>query len=411
MKRIWIAATIAALALGAAPAAAELCTIDAVPAATLLLPYFEVDLGKNNFRKVEQTIISLQNAGAAPALAHVTLWTDLSVPTLSFDVFLTGFDVEEINLAELFYTGGIRGLQGADFTRGFVLGQTPSGGLQSRGLLIQAHRGEPVGGPGGDCYGVPTGDNVARGYVTIDNVSEPSTLFPSDSGYFGSNGVANDINQLWGVVLVKLNKALQADLLVSVEAGDFGSNDYTFYGRYVGFDGSDGREPLGRKWAARYFSGAERTDLVVWRDSTAVQEPFDCDELGQAGWYPLEQTQAIAFNEFEEGLELFVDVPQDQPLPGLPSDQPMDPGFPAETQRIRVVSPQIGTGPFRSGWIYLDLEDPDLPTQSLVWVRQGFRKRAALYPGLPWYDVSNGGSPADGTACGRAPRRTLLPIP
>lgn len=50
------------------PATAELCSIDAVPAATLLLPYFEVDLDSSDG---VTTLFSINNAEAAPALAHV----------------------------------------------------------------------------------------------------------------------------------------------------------------------------------------------------------------------------------------------------------------------------------------------------------------------------------------------------
>ena len=382
MKRTLALTVMTVLCFGGA-ASAELCTIDTVPAATLLLPYFEVDLSKPRFQKAEQTIISLQNAEAAPAIAHVTLWTDLSVPTLAFDVVLTGYDVEEINLTELFYTGAIRRLQ-TEFPpavgipgNGFVLGETPSAGLQTRGELIRAHRGESVG-PDGPCYGVFTGDNTARGYVTIDNVAEESVIFPNESGYFGPNGVANDTNALWGVVFVTLNKSIQAENLIHIEAAEsVSSGSYTFYGRYTGFDGSDGREPLNSTFGARYFTRKEATDLIVWRDSRADQGPFDCSELGRSGWYPLGQTQIVVFNEVEQPLEPFeVDIAP----------------FPAETQKVRIGGGALDVAPYRSGWIYLNLNQDDDVVQSFVWVRQGLRKRAALYSALSYT-----------SACGDAP--------
>ena len=69
---------------------AELCTVDAVPAATLLLPYFEVNLADSND---VNTVFSINDASAPPALAHVSVWTDWSQPVLDFDVFFTGYDV------------------------------------------------------------------------------------------------------------------------------------------------------------------------------------------------------------------------------------------------------------------------------------------------------------------------------
>ena len=90
-------ALLSALALGGA-ANAEICTIDDVPAATLLLPYFEVDLNSTNG---VTTLFSVNNASATAILAHVTVWTDLSVPVLDFDIYLTGFDVQTMNMRDI----------------------------------------------------------------------------------------------------------------------------------------------------------------------------------------------------------------------------------------------------------------------------------------------------------------------
>src|SRR5688572_19756977 len=90
-------ALVSLLALGG-QAVAEIGTIDDVPAATLLLPYFEVDLNSTNG---VTTLFSINNASAAAALAHVTVWTDLSVPVLDFDVYLTGYDVQTINMRDI----------------------------------------------------------------------------------------------------------------------------------------------------------------------------------------------------------------------------------------------------------------------------------------------------------------------
>ena len=99
MKKLTVClALVSLLALGG-QAMAEICTIDDVPAATLLLPYFEVDL--TNLNGVN-TLFSINNASNTAAVAHVTLWTDESIPTLDFDVYLTGFDVQTISLRDIF---------------------------------------------------------------------------------------------------------------------------------------------------------------------------------------------------------------------------------------------------------------------------------------------------------------------
>ena len=85
--------------LGLAGAAnALICTIDDVPAATLLLPYFEVDLGGSDG---VTTLFSINNASATAILAHVVVWSDLSVPVLDFNIYLTGYDVQTINIRDI----------------------------------------------------------------------------------------------------------------------------------------------------------------------------------------------------------------------------------------------------------------------------------------------------------------------
>ncbi|HEY4565398.1 MAG TPA: hypothetical protein VIJ36_20650, partial [Thermoanaerobaculia bacterium] len=69
-------------------AGAVIGTIDDVPAATLLLPYFEVDPGNSNGIT---TLLTIRNAAADPVVAHLTFWSNLSVPVLDFDVYLTGY--------------------------------------------------------------------------------------------------------------------------------------------------------------------------------------------------------------------------------------------------------------------------------------------------------------------------------
>src|ERR1700686_5811245 len=91
------------LALGG-QAVATICTIDAVPAATLLLPYFEVDLNNPNGLT---TLFSVNNASATAVLVHVVIWSDLSVPVLDFNIYLTGYDVQSVNLRDIIVAGNM----------------------------------------------------------------------------------------------------------------------------------------------------------------------------------------------------------------------------------------------------------------------------------------------------------------
>src|SRR4051794_39746545 len=107
-RRSWVARRLlvsALLALTAVlPARATLCSVDATPGATLLLPYFEVNL--DNPQGLT-TLFSINNASAVAVVTHVTLWSDLAVPVLGFNVYLTGFDVETFNLRDLLVGGHI----------------------------------------------------------------------------------------------------------------------------------------------------------------------------------------------------------------------------------------------------------------------------------------------------------------
>src|ERR1044071_1891761 len=77
------------------------CDIAVQPAATLLLPYFEVDFRSPQTTAVT-TLFTVTNVSNQPQIAHVTLWTDWGYPALTFSIFLTGYDVQGINLYDVF---------------------------------------------------------------------------------------------------------------------------------------------------------------------------------------------------------------------------------------------------------------------------------------------------------------------
>ena len=139
----------------------------------------------------------------------------------------------------------------------------------------------------GTCAGsVPSAPGLAVGYVTVDAVNRCSTSNPSSAGYFaaGGTGVASNENVLMGDVFW-VNAAedfSQGDVAVHLraDAAAFGSGAYTFYGRLVGGTGVDARQPLGRKYGARYLQGGgfdAGTRLMVWRDpKSSSVSPLTC---------------------------------------------------------------------------------------------------------------------------------------
>jgi hypothetical protein len=356
----------------AAPAAAIVCTVDSVPGATLLLPYFEVDLDHPNGLT---TLFSVNNASATAVLAHAVVWSDLAVPVLSFNLYLTGYDVQTFNLRDLLAYGGT--VQTA------TAGQDPSDDVSPKGPYSQdinfascggrlpppplsgpelAHAqaaltGRPSALAGGLCLGRNLEDRVARGYITIDTVNNCTLRSPGDAGYFG--GDATDQNVLWGTwyIVDAAHDVAQGSNLVSIEASSTPPiaqpGRYTFYGRYVGWDGSDHREPLATNFTSQFaasgaFSG--HVDLIVWRDTKVVQAPFPCSSASNLGlpWYPFAQEAIGIFDEEEHPV-----VPVILPIPELPPQLPFL-AFPAATQRTPVDSAALPV-PFDFGWLFLDL--------------------------------------------------------
>jgi hypothetical protein len=227
------------------------------------------------------------------------------------------------------------------------------------------------------CLGADHGDGIARGYITIDNVSGCSTVFPSDpqaDGYFADGtGIANNLNQLWGeyFIIDPANDYAQGENLVHIEAQDgfIGSdNNYTFYSRYTStYTNADNREPLGATWAARYLNNASftgGTDFTVWRDSTwagSIDEtgyvcgPPDSGVGVGPVWFPLQEIQVVAFDEEERAAILCFTGEGGVISPQDPADNPAC--FPLETQKLS--SENLGfvgiASPWEAGWMYLNL--------------------------------------------------------
>jgi hypothetical protein len=386
----------------ARPAGAAICTIDQVPAATLLLPYFEVDLDNAWGTK---TLFSINNASATAVLAHVVLWSDLSVPVLDFNVYLTGYDVQAISLRDIILDGNLpqtasagqdptdtispKGIFSQDINFASCQGNLPIPKLPSTFTdHLQAALTGKFSNILGGCAGLDhqdTGDRIARGYVTVDTVSNCTLRFPGDLGYFASGGRGDATNQnvLWGdyFYLDELRSYASGNPLVHIEASGTDpetsvAGQYTFYGRYVGFTAADNREPLATDFATRFLVGGPftgGTDLTVWRDSKVRQGAFQCGTL--PAWYPLGQEAIVIFDEQEHPQ-----VPQTVPVSPQPPQQGVIP-FPAEAQRVAVGGTALPV-PYKFGWLFLNLNTtvgpagsvpPEDPAAAQAWVSTLFQ--------------------------------------
>ena len=101
MRKVLVCLALAGLLFGSLPGAAEICTIDDVPAATLLLPYFEVETAV----RAQTTLFTVTNVSHLPQVAHVTLWTDYGFPAFAFNLYLTPYDVQPIDLYDVIVNG------------------------------------------------------------------------------------------------------------------------------------------------------------------------------------------------------------------------------------------------------------------------------------------------------------------
>lgn len=358
--------------------AADLCSLDPVPAATLLLPYFELDLAPG---ATDDVIITLNNAQDQAALVHATFWTDWAQPTFSFEIYLTGYDVLTLRLRPAFAAGNLPITADLQSDPTNTISPSPSPALEASfpncqntfpfylnpviaaanlARLRGGHTGQPIAALGNRCLGASHGDQVARGYLTFDSVSRCSNTFPSDPAaeppYFaaGGLGIANNRNLLWGDYL--LHDAGQADVvahsLVHIEAGaDLPSaTGYTFYGSLPSAAGGvDQREPLGSIWGAANWRGQPHllntaittaTDLLVWRDPTAAPNAATVGFACGVGpdWAPLPQNNVYCFDEQESVVESCYAASC----------------FPLATQRVSSGPGGVGT-PFQEGWCLYDL--------------------------------------------------------
>jgi len=219
------------------------CDIGTAPAATLLLPYFEVDLASGG----RTTVFTITNVSPYAQIAHIVLYTDWSFPVLDFNIFLTGYDVQSLNLFDIISRGLIAGPSAGTATStsspnafsasntginnsingvaAINTGTNPSNGVQPFRVSSADNWGNPnfsqasvatncasgrlpgqlpgplatdvrlalsvgrvtgtaIGCGGTDQLGSDHGANTAIGYVTIDVAATCSQALPTETSYF-----------------------------------------------------------------------------------------------------------------------------------------------------------------------------------------------------------------------------------
>jgi hypothetical protein len=369
------------------------CDISTAPAATLLLPYFEVDF-RSAQTTARTTLFTITNVSAFPQIAHVVVWTDWSVAALDFNIWLTGYDVQAINLYDLFSRGVIAPPSGTTSNTTIPTGNPADATPQATNPNISSLANcNALPGPlppsivtdldqvfttglstGSICTSTSTrigGTHTnAIGYITVDVVANCNTsLVANDPTYFATSilfdnvliGDYQDVNPnpttgnfAGGNPMVHIRAVPEGGLVGS----NPGSNlPYTFYDRYTaGIAGGnrhfDRRQPLPALFAARYIqggTGAFNTNYKIWREGILATCPTTATTV-PANNSAIPVAEIVRFDEHENasissGGIIFSPPPAAFGLPET-SSQPLSGAvFPA----IPMAAGDV------AGWTYLNL--------------------------------------------------------
>ena len=354
------------------------CDISVQPAATLLLPYFEVDIEDAGG---ETTLFTITNTSNVDQIAHVTLWTDYSFPVIDFNIYLTGYDVQAINLFDIISRGVIAPTAGTGTLvtpkRGAFSDPNPALALAAcdrlPGTLDPAYvermqdaftlgSVEDLGTLEG-CDEVGNTHDNAVGYATIDTADACTTSLPTDPGYFTSevrfdNVLIGDYQQVNSA-----NDFAQGNPMVHIraipEGGEPGAPppvpinfDRTFYSRYQAGGVADRRQPLPSIFAARWIQGGAAgfaTSYKIWREGDTEDPAPGC------GLWQNNVTNVAEIVRFDEAENAIGDVPVSRVSPPITTEFTLP-----ETSLTSVadasIYPQLTNGAV-GGWMYLNLDN------------------------------------------------------
>lgn len=369
------------------------CDIGTAPAATLLLPYFEVAESRTG----ETTLFTITNTSQYPHIAHVVLWTDFSYPVIDFNIYLTGYDVQGINLNDVIWQGVIAPAAGArdqdgtgtitstgsgtgdfdelepgstqDFENcGALLGELPDFYVER---MQSAFTEGTVAAVPGDprftgCDNVGNEHENAVGYATIDVVNFCGTGLPTDGDEYFTEEIRFDNVLIGDYQQVNASQAFaQGNPMVHIRAIPEGTGnpgegletnfDRTFYSRYqTGGDTIDRRQPLPSTFAARWINGgtgAFNTNFKIWREG--VFSGLTCASLDDNG--NLLVTETVAFDEDENGEgvaggEIIIS-------PAIGADDIILPETSLTAAGDEDVFPQGTFDESTAGWIYMNLDN------------------------------------------------------
>ena len=395
----------------------DTCDVAVLPAATLLLPYFEVDMDVP--ATGQTTLFTITNVTNVDRIARATLWTDYGYPVITFNIYLTGYDVQSINLFDVIRRGIIApdaGTGTAVRPRGSF--SDPNAALDlSRcnrlpGALDHAYvkrmmdaftRGtvDPLGNVVPGCSAVGTPHQHATGYATIDVVGSCTTNQPTDDEYFREdirydNVLTGDYQQV-----DPSSDYAQANPLVHIRAMPEGGTptsrqsgaenqvnfERTFYDRISPATFNDARQPLPSTFAARWIQGGPlsfRTLFKIWREVPTGADA-DCGDYAANGSMPV--TEVVVFDENENFV---AHRPIEIPVRKLTATSILE--------SADQILPQLTNGAV-SGWTYFNLDvesEDDEATQN--WIIVSMRSQGQYSVDFDAIALGNGCSAERGSS-------------
>jgi hypothetical protein len=384
-RRLLLFGFLLAVTFGAAGATRDnddSCDISVLPAATLLLPYFEVDLDD---QAGPTTRFSVTNVTNVDRVVHVTLWTDRAYPVIGFNVYLTGYDMQVVDLFDVLERGIIAppsGTGAAVGPRGRLSRENPAldrsdctrlpGALPAE-YVVRMREAFTLGrvpalGSLAGCDAIGGAHANAIGYATIDVVGSCTDATVQQSDYW-TRDLRYD-NVLTGdYELVDASRgAAQGGPLVHVRAVPEGGTpelrraapvtfdagfERTFYGRQQPANAPrlDGRQPLPSQFAPRWIQGGPaelRTSMKIWRES-AVRADAPCAAFAANDDLPA--TDIVRFDENENAAG---PVPVSRPIVVEPEKSRLDATSITSVSDASVY-PQLTNGA-TGGWFALNLD-------------------------------------------------------
>lgn len=377
----------------------------------------------------ETTLFSVTNVTNVTQILQITVWTDLGYPVISYNAYLTGYDVQSTSLGDVIRGGfiGSRTSTGSETVRRgqysdrnpdiddnncvLLPGPMPQFFIDRVKAALTMGRTSAV--PGNPQF--PASDKVgnihenAVGYVTIDVVAACRAAWgPGDPGYIDGLRLDNVLIGDYQQVHSSMDYA-QVNPMVHIraipEGGSYAQRradparyrsrfPQTFYSRFMdpATPTADARQPLPSQFAIHWINGTTgdfKTTLKIWRQSVRGSN-YDCQKLEDNG--AIRVAESVTFDDRENGegfvlSHCSVTTCIGDPYVRLPS-----------TSRIDIsdsdIFPQRTVQESIAGWMYLNLDD-GVPANGAHqnWVVTSMRAEGRFSGDMDAIHLGNGCSP------------------